>query len=186
MPIVAPLAVLEIRRWLGIRGSWVVRSGLGAITLLGDDSASQPSESGLSNEEGRQARHETALWWWFGGRSRSATRGRRASWRRPRAFRRRGSATPPRVISDRAPRPNSQTISPRTSPTFRCAFEYGEGRRRAALAGDRGIGQRDRRCAAAFALTDEEPRCATRRVVRSASALEDGALLRVRQMLELR
>ena len=175
----APLAVSEIRGWIAQDPPVVVRAGLGAITLLGDESCFQVVSAWLGNEDTASAA-ETAL--------------AALSQRFPEPARRlaRAASTEGReahaaaVIQTVLPAPIRDTVADDVAYLSLLMSNSVKAVRRAALAGLANAGSELGVQAAAFALTDEEPE------VRYAAVLAlsrlrspDGVLSGLGKLLEL-
>jgi len=175
----APLAVAEIRKWLGTAAPVVVRAGLGAITRLGDESCFATVSAWLGNEEASSAA-ETALASLAQRYSESARKLVRAA--RPEGEEAHAAA----VIQTALPAPIRDTIADDVAFLSVLLSNPSKAVRRAALAGLGNAGSELGADAAAFALTDEEPE------VRHAAVLAlsrlrtaDGVLSGLGKLLEL-
>jgi HEAT repeat protein len=175
----APLAVLEIRKWLATAAPVVVRAGLGAITLLGDESCFATVSAWLSNEETTSAA-ETAL-------AALAQRYPESARKLARSARSEGDeAHAAAVIQTALPTPIRDTVADDVAYLSLLLSNPAKAVRRAALAGLGHAGSGLGADAAAFALTDEEPE------VRHAAVLAlsrlrtpEGALSGFGKLLEL-
>jgi HEAT repeat protein len=175
----APLAVLEIRKWLASAEPVVVRAGLGAITLLGDESCFATVSAWLGNEEAASAA-ETAL-------AALAQRYPDSARKLARAARSEGDeAHAAAVIHTAVPAPIRDTVADDVTYLSVLLSNPAKSVRRAALAGLGNAGSELGADAAAFALTDEEPE------VRNAAVLAlsrlrtpDGVLSGLGKLLEL-
>ncbi|HTA87972.1 MAG TPA: HEAT repeat domain-containing protein [Polyangiaceae bacterium] len=146
----APIAVQEIRKWLGSAAPVVVRAGLGAITLLGDESCFATVSPWLSNEETSSAA-ETAL-------AALAQRYPESARKLARAARSEGDeAHAAAVIHTALPTPIRDTVADDVAYLSALLSNPTKAVRRAALAGLGNAGSELGTDAAAFALTDEEP-----------------------------
>jgi len=146
----APLAVAQILTWMAHAPPVVVRAGLGAITLLGDDSCFAPVSAWLSNEEAQSAA-ETAL----AALAQRYPEAARALARRARAEGAEAHAAA--VIQTVLPAPVRETIAEDVAYLSLLLSNSAKAVRRAALAGLGTAGSELGTHAAAFALTDEEP-----------------------------
>jgi HEAT repeat protein len=175
----APLAVAEIRRWLGSAAPVVVRAGLGAITLLGDESCFATVNAWLGNEEAASAA-ETAL-------AALAQRYPDSARKLARAAGSEGAeAHAAAVIQTALPAPIRDTVADDVAYLSVLLSNPAKAVRRAALSGLGNAGSELGTDAAAFALTDEEPE------VRYAAVLalsrlrsSDGVLSGLGKLLEL-
>lgn len=175
----APLAVAEIRKWLASGAPVVVRAGLGAITLLGDESCFAVVSPWLENSETASAA-ETAL-------ASLAQRFPEHARKLARKARSEGlEAHTAAVIQTVLPAPIRDTIADDVAYLSVLLSNPAKAVRRAALAGLGNAGSELGTDAASFALTDEEPD------VRHAAVLAlsrlrtaDGTLSGLPKLLEL-
>jgi HEAT repeat protein len=175
----APLAVTAIRKWMESGAPVVVRAGLGAITLLGDDSCFATVSAWLGNEEAAGAA-ETAL-------AALAQRYPTAARALARAARAEGAdAHAAAVIQTALPAPLRDSVADDVAYLSLLLSNPAKAVRRAALSGLGNAGSEIGAHAAAFALTDEEPE------VRHAAVLAlgrlrtpDGVLVGLSKLLEL-
>ena len=175
----APLAVAEIRRWMTSGPPVVVRAGLGAITLLGDETCFATVSAWLANEEASSAA-ETAL-------AALAQRYPEPARRLVRAAKAEGAeAHAAAVIQTVLPTPVRDTVAEDVAYLSLLLSNPAKAVRRAALAGLGNAGSELGTHAASFALTDEEPE------VRYAAVLAlsrlrspDGVLSGLGKLLEL-
>jgi HEAT repeat protein len=175
----APLAVLELRKWLGSAAPVVVRAALGAIALLGDESCFAAVSALLENEEATSAA-ETAL-------AALALRYPESARKLARSARSEGPAAhAAAVIQTALPAPIRDTVADDVTYLSVLLSNPAKAVRRAALAGLGNAGSELGADAAAFALTDEEPE------VRQAAVLAlsrlrtpDGVLSGLGKLLEL-
>ncbi len=175
----APLAVTSIRQWMESGAPIVVRAGLGAITLLGDESCFPTVSAWLSNEEAASAA-ETAL-------AALAQRYPEAARRLARSARAEGAeAHAAAVIQTALPAPIRDSVADDVAYLSLLLSNSAKAVRRAALSGLGNAGSELGAHAAAFALTDEEPEvryAAVLALSRLRSA--DGALMGLGKLLEL-
>jgi HEAT repeat protein len=175
----APLAVASIRQWMAAGAPIVVRAGLGAITLLGDESCFATVSAWLSNEEAASAA-ETAL-------AALAQRYPEAARRLARSARAEGvEAHAAAVIQTALPAPIRDSVADDVAYLSLLLSNSAKAVRRAALSGLGNAGSELGAHAAAFALTDEEPEvryAAVLALSRLRSA--DGALMGLGKLLEL-
>lgn len=175
----APLAVLEIRKWLGAAPPVVVRAGLGAITLWGDETCFATVSDWLGNEEAASAA-ETAL-------AALAQRYPEAARKLARAARPEGDqAHAAAVIQTALPAPIRDSIADDVAYLSVLLSNPAKAVRRAALSGLGNAGSELGADAAAFALTDEEPEvryAAVQALSRLRTA--DGVLSGLGKLLEL-
>jgi HEAT repeat protein len=175
----APLAVAEIRKWLASGEPVVVRAGLGAITLLGDESCLPTVSGWLSSEEAASAA-ETAL----------AALAQRYPESARKIARQAGTegqeAHAAAVIQTSLPAPVRDSVADDVAYLSLLLSNPAKSVRRAALAGLANCASELGTDAAAFALTDEEPE------VRHAAVLAlsrlrtpDGVLSGLGKLLEL-
>ncbi|HWZ92900.1 MAG TPA: HEAT repeat domain-containing protein [Polyangiaceae bacterium] len=175
----APLAVAEIRKWLASAAPVVVRAGLGAITILGDQSCFATVSPWLESEEAANAA-ETAL-------AALAQRYPDEARKLARAAGTEGEeAHAAAVIQTALPTPVRDTVAEDVAYLSVLLSSPAKAVRRAALAGLGNAGSELGADAAAFALTDEEPE------VRHAAVLAlsrlrtpDGVLSGLGKLLEL-
>jgi HEAT repeat protein len=175
----APLAVLEIRKWLDSAAPVVVRAGLGAITLWGDESCFATVSAWLGNEEAVSAAETAlaALAQRYPDSARNLARHARTEGQEAHAA---------AVIQTALPCPIRDTIADDVAYLSVLLSNPAKAVRRAALAGLGNAGSELGADAAAFALTDEEPE------VRHAAVLalsrlrtSEGALIGLGKLLEL-
>jgi HEAT repeat protein len=175
----APLAVTAIRRWMEAGTPVVVRAGLGAITLLGDESCFATVSAWLGNEEAASAA-ETAL-------AALAQRYPEAARQLARSAGAEGAeAHAAAVIQSVLPAPIRDTLADDVAYLSLLLSNSERALRRAALSGLGNAGSELGVHAAAFALTDEEPEvrfAAVLALSRLRSA--DGVLLGLGKLLEL-
>jgi HEAT repeat protein len=175
----APLAVTAIRRWMEAGTPVVVRAGLGAITLLGDESCFATVSAWLGNEEAASAA-ETAL-------AALAQRYPEAACQLARSAGAEGAeAHAAAVIQSVLPAPIRDTLADDVAYLSLLLSNSERALRRAALSGLGNAGSELGVHAAAFALTDEEPEvrfAAVLALSRLRSA--DGVLLGLGKLLEL-
>jgi HEAT repeat protein len=175
----APLAVAEIRKWLASAAPVVVRAGLGAITILGDQSCFATVSPWLQSEVAANAA-ETAL-------AALAQRYPDEARKLARAAGTEGEeAHAAAVIQTALPTPIRDTVAEDVAYLSVLLSSPAKAVRRAALAGLGNAGSELGADAAAFALTDEEPE------VRHAAVLAlsrlrtpDGVLSGLGKLLEL-
>ena len=175
----APLAVLEIRKWIASGPPIVVRAGLGAITLLGDESCFATVSAWLGSEEAASAA-ETAL-------AALAQRYPESARALTRAAKAEGEeAHSAAVIHSVLSAPIRDSVADDVAYLSLLLSNSSKAVRRAALAGLGNVGSELGAHAAAFALTDEEPE------VRYAAVLAlsrlrspDGVLSGLGKLLEL-
>jgi len=174
-----PLAVQEIRRWLGTASPVVVRAALGAITLFGDESCFATVSAWLGNEETASAA-ETAL-------AALAQRYPESAQKLARSAHTEGEqAHAAAVIQTALHAPIRDSVADDVAYLSVLLSNPAKAVRRAALAGLGNAGSELGADAAAFALTDEEPE------VRHAAVLAlsrlrtpDGVLPGLPKLLEL-
>ncbi len=175
----APLAVLEIRKWLDTAAPVVVRAGLGAITLLGDETCFATVNAWLGNEEAASAAETAlaALAQRYPDSARKLARGAGSEGTEAHAA---------AVIQTALPAPIRDTVADDVAYLSVLLSNPAKAVRRAALAGLGNAGSELGADAAAFALTDEEPE------VRHAAVLAlsrlrspDGVLSGLGKLLEL-
>jgi HEAT repeat protein len=175
----APLAVASIRQWMESGAPVVVRAGLGAITLLGDESCFATVSAWLGNEEAASAA-ETAL-------AALAQRYPQAARRLARGARAEGAeAHAAAVIQTALPAPIRDSVADDVTYLSLLLSNSAKAVRRAALSGLGNAGSELGAHAAAFALTDEEPEvryAAVLALSRLRSA--DGTLMGLGKLLEL-
>jgi HEAT repeat protein len=175
----APLAVASIRQWMESGAPVVVRAGLGAITLLGDESCFATVSTWLGSEEAASAA-ETAL-------AALAQRYPEAARRLARSARAEGAeAHAAAVIQTALPAPIRDSVADDVAYLSLLLSNSAKAVRRAALSGLGNAGSELGAHAAAFALTDEEPEvryAAVLALSRLRSA--DGALMGLGKLLEL-
>ena len=146
----APPAVAQIRSWIAAGPPVVVRAGLGAITLLGDETCFATISQWLSNEDTASAA-ETAL-------AALAQRFPEAARTLARAAPAEGAAAhAAAVIQTVLPAPIRDTVADDVAYLSLLLSSSTKAVRRAALAGLGNAGSELGANAAAFALTDEEP-----------------------------
>ena len=175
----AALAVTEIRRWMSAGPSVVVRAGLGAITLLGDESCFATVSEWLGNPEVSSAA-ETAL-------AALAQRFPESARRLARAAKAEGTeAHAAALIQSVLPTPIRDAVADDVAYLSLLLSNPAKAVRCAALAGLGNAGSELGTHAASFALTDEEPE------VRFAAVLAlsrlrspDGVLSGLGKLLEL-
>ncbi len=175
----APLALAEIRQWLASAAPVVVRAGLGAITLLGDESCFAAVTPWLADHETASAA-ETAL---------ASLSQRFPDFARNLARKARSEgpeAHAAAVIQTALPAPVRDTVAEDVAYLSLLLSNSAKAVRRAALAGLGNASSELGTDAAAFALTDEEPE------VRHAAVLAlsrlraaDGTLSGLPRLLEL-
>jgi len=146
----APLAVARVLTWMESAPPVVVRAGLGAITLLGDDSCFATVSAWLGNEEAQSAAETAlaALAMRYPDAARSLARGARAEGMEAHAA---------AVIQTVLPAPIRDTVADDVAYLSLLLSNSAKAVRRAALAGLGNAGSELGAHAAAFALTDEEP-----------------------------
>ena len=175
----APLAVSQIRAWISQGPPVVVRAGLGAITLLGDESCFETVSAWLVNEDTASAA-ETAL-------AALAQRFPEPARLLARAAKANGAeAHVAAVIHTVLPPPIRATVADDVGYLSLLLSNSVKAVRRAALGGLGNAGSELGVQAAAFALTDEEPEvryAAVLALSRLRSA--DGALSGLSKLLEL-
>ena len=175
----AAMAVARIRDWISAGPAVVVRAGLGAITLLGDESCFATVSAWLDKAEAASAA-ETAL-------AALAQRYPASARRLARAAKAEGEeAHAAAVIQTVLPAPIRETVAEDVAYLSLLLSNSAKAVRRAALAGLGNAGSELGANAAAFALTDEEPE------VRYAAVLAlsrlrspDGVLSGLGKLLEL-
>ncbi len=175
----APLAVASIRKWMESGAPVVVRAGLGALTLLGDETCFATVSAWLGSEEAANAA-ETAL-------AALAQRYPDAARALARAARAEGAeAHAAAVIQTALPAPIRDSVADDVAYLSLLLSNSAKAVRRAALSGLGNAGSEIGAHAAAFALTDEEPE------VRHAAVLAlsrlrtaDGVLVGLSKLLEL-
>ena len=175
----APVAVSEIRAWMAVGPAVVVRAGLGALTVLGDDGCFDTVSAWLGAEETASAA-ETALAALTQRYPESAQRLARAASTDGR------EAHAAAVIQTVLPAPIRASVEDDVAYLSLLLSNSSKNVRRAALAGLGHVGSELGVEAAAFALTDEEPE------VRFAAVLAlsrlrspDGVLSGLGKLLEL-
>jgi len=146
----APLAVSQILAWMAEGPPVVVRAGLGAITLLGDDGCFQAVSACLANEEAQSAAETAlaALAQRYPGSARSLARVAKSEGAEAHAA---------AVIQTVLPAPVRDTVADDVAYLSLLLSDSAKCVRRAALAGLGNAGSELGAHAAAFALTDEEP-----------------------------
>ena len=146
----ASSTVAEIRRWIALGPPVVVRAGLGAITILGDETCFVTVSAWLANEETASAA-ETAL-------AALAMRFPDSARKLARAARAEGlEAQEAAVIQSVLPTPVRDSVADDVAYLSLLLSSSSKAVRRAALAGLGNAGSELGADAAAFALTDEEP-----------------------------
>ncbi|HEY0465585.1 MAG TPA: HEAT repeat domain-containing protein, partial [Polyangiaceae bacterium] len=146
----APLAVRQILAWMAQGPPVVVRAGLGAITLLGDDSCFATVSGWLANEEAQSAAETAlaALAQRYPDAARSLARSAKAEGAEAHAA---------AVIQTVLPVPIRDSVAEDVAYLSLLLSNSAKAVRRAALAGLGNAGSELGTHAAAFALTDEEP-----------------------------
>ncbi|MEP7049908.1 MAG: hypothetical protein ABJB12_06125, partial [Pseudomonadota bacterium] len=146
----APLAVATIRKWMESGTAVVVRAGLGAITIWGDESCFATVSAWLGNEEAASAA-ETAL----AALAQRYPVAARALARRARAEGAEAHAAA--VIQTALQAPLRDSVADDVAYLSLLLSNPAKAVRRAALSGLGNAGSEIGAHAAAFALTDEEP-----------------------------
>ncbi|HEY3666113.1 MAG TPA: HEAT repeat domain-containing protein [Polyangiaceae bacterium] len=178
-PAAASLAVNAIRGWMESGAPVVVRAGLGAITLLGDESCFATVSTWLGSKEAASAA-ETAL-------AALAQRYPEAARALARAARAEGvEAHAAAVIQTALPAPIRGSVADDVAYLSLLLSNSAKAVRRAALSGLGNAGSELGAHAAAFALTDEEPEVRYAAVLAlSRLRAADGTLMGLGKLLEL-
>ncbi|HEY4103090.1 MAG TPA: HEAT repeat domain-containing protein [Polyangiaceae bacterium] len=175
----APFAALEIRKWMDSGEPVVVRAGLGALTLLGDESCFTTVSGWLSSEEAANAA-ETAL----AALSQRFPEPARKLARQARTDGQEAHAAA--VIYTALPPPLRDSIADDVAYLSSLLSDPAKSVRRAALAGLANAASELGTDAAAFALTDEEPEVRHAAVIAlSRLRATDGVLSGLGKLLEL-
>lgn len=175
----APAAVAKIRTWIAAGPTVVVRAGLGAITVLGDETCFDTVSAWLGNDETASAA-ETAL-------AALAQRYPSAAQRKARTARADGAeAHAAAVIQTALAAPIRDSVADDVAYLSLLLSNSSRNVRRAALAGLGHVGSELGVHAAAFALTDEEPEVRFAAVLAlSRLRTADGVLSGLGKLLEL-
>lgn len=146
----APLAVTKILTWMHSAPPVVVRAGLGAITLWGDETCFSTVSTWLGNDETQSAAETAlaALAQRYQEAARALARGARADGAEAHAA---------AMIQTVLPAPIRDTVAEDVAYLSLLLSNSAKAVRRAALAGLGNAGSELGTHAAAFALTDEEP-----------------------------
>lgn len=175
----APRAIAKIRAWIAEGPPVVVRAGLGAITLLGDESCFSTVSAWLCQEETASAAETAlaALSQRFPAPARSLARAAKADG---------ADAHVAAVIHTVLPTPIRDTVEDDVGYLSLLLSNSAKAVRRAALAGLGNAGSELGVEAAAFALTDEEPEVRYAAVLAlSRLRAADGTLSGLSKLLEL-